>query len=98
MVLHRPYLRADPAAYPESADMCLKAALMILSAYRVGSSAKASIFWSWWTMSYRVSAVVISHWTSAKYPGLPCWCGVRLFGDPRTEWNAGQDLHGERYR
>jgi hypothetical protein len=28
---------------------------MILSAYHTGSDAKASIFWSWWTMSYRVS-------------------------------------------
>ena len=53
MVLHRPYLRADPLAYPESADMCFKAAHMLLRAYTVGSRAKATIFWSWWTMSYR---------------------------------------------
>lgn len=40
-------------AYPESADMCFTAAHMLLRAYTVGSNAKATIFWSWWTMSYR---------------------------------------------
>lgn len=55
LVLHRPYLRADPAAHPESAELCMEACLMLLDAYAVGSRAEASIFWSWWTMSYRVS-------------------------------------------
>ena len=55
MILHRPYLRADPAAYPESTDICFKASNMLLMAYTVGSEVKASIFWSWWTMSFRVS-------------------------------------------
>ena len=54
--MHRPYLRADPTAYPESTEICLRAAQFILSAYRVGAGARASIMWLWWTMSYRVSA------------------------------------------
>ena len=56
MILHRPYLRADPSAYPESTEICFKAANMLLKAYTIGSEVKASIFWSWWTMSFRVSS------------------------------------------
>lgn len=59
MVLHRPYVRLDPSAYPESSEICLRAAHILLMAYTVGSYARASIFWNWWTMSYRVSVSLI---------------------------------------
>jgi hypothetical protein len=53
LILHRPYLRADPSAYPESSNLCSRASHIILQAYRTMVRTKSSIVWSWWTMSYR---------------------------------------------
>jgi hypothetical protein len=47
LVMHRPYLRADPQAYPDSAEICLDAALAILAAYRAMHGTRSSIAWSW---------------------------------------------------
>ena len=54
MVLHRPYLRADPSAYPESSEICFRAAHTILQAYHLAYRTSSSIFWMWWTVTYRV--------------------------------------------
>ncbi len=56
LVMHRPYLRLDGAAYPDSTEICLDAAHTILSAYRAMHGTRSSIAWSWWTMSLRVGA------------------------------------------
>ncbi|KAL7421599.1 hypothetical protein Q5752_003368 [Cryptotrichosporon argae] len=53
LILNRPYLRADPAANPESGKMCARAAHGLLAAHKTMSLTGASIAWSWWTMSYR---------------------------------------------
>ena len=55
LILHRPYLRMDPAAYPHSAKICFDAAHAILCAFKAMVGTKCSIVWSWWTMSLRVS-------------------------------------------
>ncbi|GHJ89807.1 hypothetical protein NliqN6_6209 [Naganishia liquefaciens] len=53
LILHRPYLRMDPAAYPHSAKICFDAAHAILCAFKAMVGTKCSIVWSWWTMSLR---------------------------------------------
>lgn len=55
LCLQRPYLRLDPTAYPESTEICFTAAHTILKAYSVASQAHSSTFWTWWTMTFRVS-------------------------------------------
>jgi hypothetical protein len=55
LILHRPYLRMDPAAYPHSSKICFDAAHTILCAFKAMVGTKCSIVWSWWTMSLRVS-------------------------------------------
>lgn len=47
LILHRPYLRADPAAYPHSTEICFDACHTMLAAYRAMVGTKASIAWSW---------------------------------------------------
>ncbi|ORX35799.1 fungal-specific transcription factor domain-domain-containing protein [Kockovaella imperatae] len=70
MVLHRPYLRADPAAYPESSEICYRAAHLVLSAYRVGAGAGASSLWVWWTVSYRAfHAGAVCAFLAIRQPG-----------------------------
>jgi hypothetical protein len=54
VILHRPYLRFDPAAYPESQEIVINAATLILTAYEVAFQTKASVFWVWWSIPYRV--------------------------------------------
>lgn len=54
LILHRPYLRGDPLACPESAEISSHAAHMILCAYKAMAVTKCSIAWSWWTMAHRV--------------------------------------------
>ncbi|KAJ9090654.1 hypothetical protein QFC19_009512 [Naganishia cerealis] len=53
LILHRPYLRMDPEAYPRSSSICFDAAHAILSAFKAMVGTKCSIVWSWWTMSLR---------------------------------------------
>ena len=55
VILHRPYLRFDPAAYPESQEIVVNAATIILTAYETAFQTKASVFWVWWSIPYRVS-------------------------------------------
>jgi len=55
VILHRPYLRFDPAAYPESQEIVINAATIILTAYETAFQTKASVFWVWWSIPYRVS-------------------------------------------
>lgn len=54
LILHRPYLRMDPEAYPRSSSICFDAAHAILCAFKAMVGTKCSIVWSWWTMSLRV--------------------------------------------
>lgn len=54
LILHRPYLRMDPEAYPRSSKICFDAAHAILCAFKAMVGTKCSIVWSWWTMSLRV--------------------------------------------
>lgn len=56
VILHRPYLRFDPAAYPESQEIVVNAATIILTAYETAFQTKASVFWVWWSIPYRVSS------------------------------------------
>ncbi|KAJ9099939.1 hypothetical protein QFC21_003945 [Naganishia friedmannii] len=53
LILHRPYLRMDPDAYPRSSSICFDAAHAILCAFKAMVGTKCSIVWSWWTMSLR---------------------------------------------
>lgn len=63
VILHRPYLRFDPAAYPESQEIVVNAATIILTAYETAFQSKASVFWVWWSIPYRVSSFVAVQWT-----------------------------------
>jgi hypothetical protein len=47
LILHRPYLRIDPAAYAHSSEICFDAAHSILAAFRAMSATKSSVAWSW---------------------------------------------------
>jgi hypothetical protein len=58
VILHRPYLRFDPAAYPESQEIVVNAATIILTAYETAFQTKASVFWVWWSIPYRVSPLL----------------------------------------
>lgn len=92
MILHRPYLRADPAAYPESSEICFRSAKVLLAAYAVGSKSKASIFWSWWTMSFRVSSSISVFVLTA---GVPRWRRLCLPSDTRTKYRTRNQLLGQ---
>ena len=94
MVLHRPYLRADPAAYPESSEICFRAAHQLLTAYRLGADAKASVLWVWWTMSFRVSSPPYSI-SKLTFTGIPRRGSVRLPGYPTAGHRAGKTMCGE---
>jgi hypothetical protein len=61
VILHRPYLRFDPAAYPESQEIVVNAATIILTAYETAFQTKASVFWVWWSIPYRVSPSSLPH-------------------------------------
>lgn len=52
-MIHRPYLRVDPAAYPESTEFCSQSAHMVLKAFQTMTD--TTLVWMFWTMSYRVS-------------------------------------------
>ena len=60
MALHRPYLRADPSAYPESTEICWKAAHTILLAYKIGAEAKSTVVWLWWSMTFKVGPYFVA--------------------------------------
>jgi len=72
LVLHRPYLRADPKAYPASAEICLDAALEILAGYRAMHGTRSSVAWSWWTMSLRAfHAAAVCAFLAIRSPDSP---------------------------
>nr|WVH01926.1 Q5KPI0-CRYNJ expressed protein [Naematelia aurantialba] len=90
MALHRPYLRADPLAYPESTEICAKAAHMLLTAYRAASTAKASIFYSWWTVSYRAfHACAVCAFLAIRQPGTDL--ATRCIADVRGAISVLED-------
>ena len=69
VILHRPYLRFDPKAYPESQEIVVNAANTILTAYETAFQTKASVFWVWWSIPYRVSLIP----TGIQHLSLPVW-------------------------
>ncbi|TXT07180.1 hypothetical protein VHUM_03350 [Vanrija humicola] len=104
LILHRPYLRADPTEYPESADLCYRAAHIILSAYTVMSRTKSSIVWSWWTMSYRAfHAGAVCAFLVVRDPGTEvaerCLQGLRnaiqVFEGRKSNWNVNHPVQGD---
>jgi len=104
LILHRPYLRADPSAYPESAEICWRAAHLILSAYHTGSDVKASIFWSWWTMSYRAfHAGAVCAFLAIRQPGsdLAKKCledlrgAITILKDRTATWNTAHPVQAD---
>ncbi|KAK8864494.1 hypothetical protein IAR55_001744 [Kwoniella newhampshirensis] len=95
MVLHRPYLRMDPAAYPESTAICIQSAHMILRAYTSMVETKSTLAWSFWTMSYRAfQAGAVCAFLAIREPGteLAAKCledlrgAIAIFEDRLTSW------------
>lgn len=79
MVIHRPYLRLDPAAYLESTEFCSQSAHMVLKAFR--AMADTPLSWMFWTMSYRVSGrLVVMKTTLTTTIGLSSRCSLCIFG------------------
>lgn len=104
LILHRPYLRADPSEYPESADLCYRAAHIILNAYAVMSRTKSSIVWSWWTMSYRAfHAGTVCAFLVVRDPGTEVaeHClqdlrnAVQIFEGRKSNWNVMHPVQGD---
>lgn len=82
LILHRPYLRADPSAYPESSSLCALASHMLLQAYSAMVRTQSSIAWSWWTMSYRAfHAGTVCAFLAIREPGTTL--GERCLSDLR---------------
>jgi len=104
LILHRPYLRADPSAYPESSHLCGKAAHLILQAYRTMVRTKASIVWSWWTMSYRAfHAGTVCAFLAIREPSSElaerCLADLRgaitIFEDRTANWMAHHPVQSD---
>ncbi|OCF33020.1 hypothetical protein I316_05358 [Kwoniella heveanensis BCC8398] len=97
MALHRPYLRFDPTAYPESTAICSEAAHHILRTYKSMSVTKSTLSWSFWTMPYRAfQAGAVCAFLAIRQPGTPlaakCMAdlrgAIRLFEDRLSNWNV----------
>ncbi|KAK4683649.1 hypothetical protein P7C73_g6585, partial [Tremellales sp. Uapishka_1] len=104
LILHRPYLRGDPSAYPESAEICFQTAHILLSAYNVMSLTKSSIVWSWWTMSYRAfHAGAVVAFLAIRQPGtdLAAKClndlrgAIAVFEDRIATWNSAHPVQAD---
>ncbi|WVQ80822.1 hypothetical protein IAT38_002929 [Cryptococcus sp. DSM 104549] len=104
LVLHRPYLRVDPAAYPESTESCIQAAHMILRAYRAMSSTKSTLAWILWTMSYRAfQAGAVCAFLALRQPGteVAAKCledlrgAIQIFEDRVQSWNSTHPVQGD---
>ncbi|BEJ13037.1 hypothetical protein CspHIS471_0302110 [Cutaneotrichosporon sp. HIS471] len=104
LILHRPYLRADPSAYPESSQLCGRSAHIILSAYSAMARTKSSIVWSWWTMSYRAfHAGTVCAFLAIREPGTDlaerCLSDLRsaitIFDDRSSNWNVSHPVQGD---
>ncbi|OXC67489.1 hypothetical protein AYX13_03998 [Cryptococcus neoformans] len=79
MVIHRPYLRLDPAANQESTEFCSQSAHMVLKAFR--AMAVTPLSWMFWTMSYRAfQAGAVCAFFALRQPGtaLAAKCIVSL--------------------
>ncbi|RXK36927.1 hypothetical protein M231_05829 [Tremella mesenterica] len=107
MVLHRPYLRADPSAYPDSAEICTRAAHTILSAYRLAYDTRSSIFWLWWTYTYRAfQAGAVCAFIAIRQPGTPkgqrCLDDLRgaieMFENRIAKWNSAHPVQADLCR
>ncbi|WWD17199.1 hypothetical protein CI109_101637 [Kwoniella shandongensis] len=104
MVLHRPYLRLDPAAYPESTAICTQAAHMILRAYNLMVETKSTLAWSFWTMSYRAfQAGAVCAFLAIREPGteLAAKCledlrgAIAIFEDRLSTWNTTHPVQAD---
>nr|XP_018262849.1 uncharacterized protein I303_04334 [Kwoniella dejecticola CBS 10117]OBR85007.1 hypothetical protein I303_04334 [Kwoniella dejecticola CBS 10117] len=104
MVLHRPYLRLDPTAYPESTEICTQAAHLMLRTYKSMADTKSTIAWSFWTMSYRAfQAGAVCAFLAIRQPGTPlaekCLSdlrgGIRIFEDRLSTWNATHPVQAD---
>nr|XP_019011068.1 uncharacterized protein I206_04376 [Kwoniella pini CBS 10737]OCF49849.1 hypothetical protein I206_04376 [Kwoniella pini CBS 10737] len=104
MVLHRPYLRLDPTAYPESTELCTQAAHLMLRTYKSMADTKSTISWSFWTMSYRAfQAGAVCAFLAIRQPGSPlaekCLSdlrgGIRIFEDRLSTWNATHPVQAD---
>lgn len=104
LILHRPYLRADPAAYPESSQLCGQAAHIVLTAYAAMARTKSSIVWSWWTMSYRAfHAGTVSAFLAIREPGTPlaerCLADLRsaitIFENRSSNWSISHPVQSD---
>ncbi|WWD03083.1 hypothetical protein V865_001129 [Kwoniella europaea PYCC6329] len=104
MVLHRPYLRLDPAAYPESTEICLQAAHLLLRTYKSMTETKSTLAWSFWTMHYRAfQAGAVCAFLAIRQPGteiankcLNDLRGViRVFEDRLSTWNVTHPVQAD---
>ncbi|WVR06955.1 hypothetical protein IAU60_003991 [Kwoniella sp. DSM 27419] len=104
MVLHRPYLRIDPSAYPESSEVCSQAAHNMLRTYRAMHETKSSLAWSFWTMPYRAfQAGAVCAFLAIRQPGteLAAKClddlrgAIRIFEDRLSTWNQTHPVQAD---
>ncbi|WVF71283.1 hypothetical protein IAT40_006086 [Kwoniella sp. CBS 6097] len=104
MVLHRPYLRFDPTAYPESTAICSEAAHHILRTYKSMDVTKSTLSWSFWTMPYRAfQAGAVCAFLAIRQPGTPLSAkclddlrgAIRLFEDRLTNWNVAHPVQAD---
>jgi hypothetical protein len=93
--LHRPYLRFDPNAYPESQEIVVNAATIILTAYETAFQTKASVFWVWWSIPYRVSLDLPDDMDWIDTADFPCGRSMRFRRYSRTGDQAGRKVFGE---
>ncbi|WRT66485.1 uncharacterized protein IL334_003444 [Kwoniella shivajii] len=104
MVLHRPYLRLDPSAYPESTEICAQATHLILRTYKSMMDTKSTVSWSFWTMSYRsFQASAVCAFLAIRQPGseLADKCltdlrgALRIFEDRLSTWNITHPVQAD---
>ncbi|WVQ99585.1 hypothetical protein IAU59_006721 [Kwoniella sp. CBS 9459] len=104
MVLHRPYLWFDPAAYPESTAICSEAAHHILRTYKSMAATKSTLSWTFWTMPYRAfQAGAVCAFLAIRQPGsaLAEKClddlrgAISLFEDRLANWNAAHPVQAD---
>ncbi|WVW84031.1 hypothetical protein I302_106059 [Kwoniella bestiolae CBS 10118] len=104
MVLHRPYLRLDPTAYPESTEICSQAAHLLLRTYKSMADTKSTLAWSFWTMHYRAfQAGAVCAFLAIRQPGteiadkcLNDLQGViRVFEDRLSTWNVSHPVQAD---
>ncbi|WWC89229.1 uncharacterized protein L201_004147 [Kwoniella dendrophila CBS 6074] len=104
MILHRPYLRLDPTAYPESTEICAQAAHSLLRTYKSMADTKSSLAWSFWTMPYRAfQAGAVCAFLAMRQPGTEladkCLTDlravIRVFEDRLSTWNITHPVQAD---